>query len=382
MAVLLGFRSVHAVAEPAPPQPGTSDELGEAEGLAPSAAPGAANGLEQSASQAPTSPNWRWRAYGLIDHRLVETSGARASKASYGVNAEAGLTADVELPKHNQVYVDALLASEEEAQGRQSRAYLNQGGWRYRPHDKVLLVLGKERSRRAPAVMVSPSDFIHSNQSLPGMREDRSGVWLARATWQDQEFSMDAIGLLCKQENDQGLPRTEEGTRGQALRLFRRNLWSGFDLGIDLGRADDRTQAGTFVQTIFGKVWKTYVEAGFKQQDAGPAARSALIGLSYEGVDDWSLRLEQLYKNQQWLMPLPPLKDQRALILSLQGRELGDAINVSWSLVQSLEQHAYAHITRLEWLASDHQILGLSGINLYPERPFKNQISADWRYNF
>lgn len=366
-----------------PPHPTAMDEeLGEAQGLmpTPSSPP---KGPQATSVINSETPLWRWRLYGLLDWRLVERTTPRQSKSQdSGANAEAGLSLDGPLGNQTTGFFAARIKSQADEKERIQGVHFDQGGLRWRPRDHFVFVIGKERNRRAPGMIIAPSDFIHTNQSLPGMQEELSGVWLGRIALQKEDYSVDFVALAFGHENTQGMPTDDSKINGFVVRLFRRGIWSGFDLGLDFGQVDNQNRLGFFAQTIFAQVWKAYYEAGIRQVKDQEHGYGQLLGMSYEGISDVSIRAEYNEKNQHFDLALPLLQDDRLLITSLQARELNDIFNANYSFLRSLESKIFAHIIRFEWLADDHQILGASGIQIYPERPFKNQFTIDWRYNF
>jgi hypothetical protein len=237
-----------------------------------------------------------------------------------GPQGELAFSIDITASSKLTYFLDQRTAVEKEGRSAESvRVFWEQGGWRYRPVDSVVLVVGKERNRRAPGLIVSPSDFIHSNQNLPGLREERSGVWLARAAWQGKDQSFDLMALPVAVENNQGLMADENEYKGTVARYFGR-LGSGWDLGVDYGQFREHSRAGFFLQTLMADVWKVYAEAGF---DGQTEAHSTLLGGSYEGSSDWSLRAEWYQQDENWVSTLALLNEPSYVILSLSVRTLG-----------------------------------------------------------
>lgn len=366
LSLLIIFGSQQSLAQ--------EQDLEEATGLEPRDA------QVEEQSLLPSRPSsLRWRGYGLLNYRVLKVS-QEDSQREFGPQGELALAIDGTVSPALNFFMEQRTFVEVEGQSLQSvRGFLEQGGLRYRPIDSLLLVVGKERNRRAPGLIVSPSDFIHSSQNLPGLREERSGVWLARAAWQGSEQSFDLMALPVTQENSQGLVADGNEYKGTVARYFGR-LESAWDLGVDYGQFQEHSQAGFFLQTMLAKVWKIYAEAGYHSQ---AEAHSTLLGGSYEGSSDWSLRLEWYQQDEKWLPTFALLKEQSYLIVSMSVIELWDRFNLTPTLLQSIGPHDHrAGIFRGEWLVDPRHVAGLSFLSLSPERPLAWQASLDWKINF
>lgn len=359
---LIGFREVQA------------QELEEASGLEPQAPT-----TEDAEAFVPT-PAWlRWRGYGALDYG----AGKKARKTTVqeeGPHGEIALAFDVAPAPTLSFFLEQRTRTEVEGRSLQKvYALWEQGGIRYRPQDSFLFVLGKERNRRAPGLIVSPSDFIHSNQNLPGLREERSGVWLARASFQGPHQSFDLMALPATLENEQGMIDEDSRYKGTVARYFGR-LESGWDLGVDYGQFEDDSRAGMFVQTMLATVWKVYAEGGYHSENE---AHSTLLGGSYEGSSDWNLRLEWYQQDEDWRPSLFLLQDRDYLIASLSVIELWDIFNLTPTLLQSLDSRNHqAGIFRAEWLMNQRQVAGLTFLSMNAENSSAWQLNLDWKINF
>lgn len=353
---------------------GQAQELEEAPGLEP-------QGPRAEEVQASSStPVWlRWRGYGALDYGAWKTS-RMDSAQERGPHGEIALAVDATITPTLSFFLEQRTQAEAEGRSLQRvHALWEQGGLRYRPQDSLLFVLGKERSRRAPGLIVSPSDFIHSNQNLPGLREERSGVWLARAALQGSHQSFDLMALPATLENEQGMIAEGSRYKGTVARYFGR-LESGWDLGVDYGQFQDFSQAGFFVQTMLADFWKVYAEGGYHSRNE---AYSTLLGGSYEGSADWNLRLEWYQQDEHWRPTLVLLEDQNYLILSLTVIELWDRLNLTPTLLQSLHSDNHrAGIFRGEWLMNQRQVAGLSFVSMSAEQSSAWQLNLDWKINF
>ena len=132
------------------------------------------------------------------------------------------------------------------------------------------------------------------------------------------------------------------------------------------------------MQTVAWQVWKIYAEGG---QDERSKSRSRLLGLSYEGSSTYTLHAEWYGRDKTWAPPSPLFADQSYAIISAGAVELADRFNLTETVVKSLEHRSYFSLARCEWLASDHQVVGLTMIDLYPAQLFQWQAVADWKYS-
>jgi hypothetical protein len=348
-------------------------DLEEAAGLEP-------RNMQDEDPPIPSGQSWlRWRGYGLIDYGFLKVP-QQDSYQEIGPEGELALSIDITAtPTLNFFLEQRTIVAKDGGTADSVHGLWEQGGVRYRPLDSLLLVVGKERNRRSPGLIVSPSDFIHTNQNLPGLREERSGVWLARAAWQGKDQSFDLMALPVTVENSQGMIADESEYKGTVARYFGR-LGSGWDLGVDYGQFREHGRAGFFLQTLIADVWKVYAEAGF---DSQTEAYSTLIGGSFEGSSDWTLRAEWYQQDENWVPTLALLQQSDYLILSLSLIELWDRFNLTPTILQSLGRHHHqAGIFRGEWLLDQRQVIGLTFLSMNPERPFAWQASLDWKINF
>lgn len=342
------------------------DDLGEAQGLPPS---------EQAEPAASGSDDLRWRGHGLVDWRFRQ-SPRQGDTEEDGPNAELGATLDAALPAALSVFLEgrALYEAEVEAGDGHVAGTLDQGGVRWRPQDRLSLALGKERSRRSPGLMVSPADFLHTAQNAPGLREERGGVWLARASWQTERQTVDVLALDGEIEPD------EAG--GVVLRYFRR-LGSGWDLGLDVGTLDDEPKAGAFAQTIAWQVWKIYVEAGY---DGATETRSQLAGVGYEGSSDYALRAEWYGRDRETTRRPGGGLDMSTLfygrsyaIFSASLLELRDRFTFTETFVKSLGDGTYGNLFRLAALIGDRHVAGATLVHAGMRGMEQRQLIVDWK---
>jgi hypothetical protein len=345
---------------------GQDDEiLEEATGLEPSLPPPPPPSPKQELSDVLS-----WRAYSLVDWRLRQTPKEREN---FGPNFDAGLTLDYKPRGYIGFFAEGRGVYDDEAE--KGLGALDQGGVRLRPMDQLVFVVGKERSRRSPGLIISPSDFIHSAQAVPGMREVRSGVWLGRIAWQTTDQSADLIALPVSEVGDTGFPTERSKYYGSAARYFAR--FPGlFDVGFDIGQIDDDFKTGAFVQTIFLQSWKIYGETGY---DDRSAASSHLFGVGYEGSSTYTARAEYYSKDAGFPAPMPMLTESSYLILSGSAMNWRDIFNFTETLIHSIEKAQYLNLMRAEWLANDFQTVGFTLAHLSPRVPFHWQLLADWK---
>jgi hypothetical protein len=358
------------------------EALGEATGLEPKAADPAPSSSKVAPASA-AGVDAKWRAYGLVDWRISKEA-RRDGYVTSGPNLEAGAAASADPHPALGLFLEGRALYDEASE--HGLAHVDQAGVRLRPMEHTLLVLGKERSRRAPGLIVSPSDFVHTSQSIPGLREERSGTWVARASWQTESVSFDVIALPVSLERETGLPDEDSEYHGTAARLFLR-LPGGVDVELDHGRLDDVDRWGAFAQTIVRDIWKLYAESGYasghaevgpKPADDSPS-KSSLVGLGYEGSSVFALRAEYYERDENWIPASPLLVDEKYAITSLTLLEIRDRFNLTKSYVRSLSTERFVDLTRLDWLASDRQTVGATFAYLEPEQPTRWQGLVDWR---
>jgi hypothetical protein len=286
---------------------------------------------------------------------------------------EAGLTLDYKPRGYIGLFAEGRAVYDDESE--KALGFIDQGGVRLRPMDQLVFVAGKERNRRSPGLIISPSDFIHSAQAIPGLREARSGVWLGRIAWQTAEQSADLIALPVSAVSDTGFPTDESKYYGSAARYFARV--PGFvDIGFDIGQIGDHFKTGAFAQTIFLQSWKVYGETGYDDQSA---ASSHLVGVGYEGSSTYTARAEYYTREAGFPIPMPMLTESSYVILSGGATNWRDVFNFTETVVHSVEKKQYLNLLRAEWLANDFQTGGITLVHLAPRVPFHWQLLADWK---
>lgn len=243
---------------------------------------------------------------------------------------------------------------------KKSDKFLDQAGVRFRPHDNVTLAVGKERNRRAPGLFISPSDFLHSRQALPGLEEDRSGIKLVRASYQSENITSDALLL---EDND------------YAARTFLRV--KGVDLALDVGRVESKNRLGASVQKIFANAWRAYAETG----EADGSAPSHLFGGGYEGFEKSMLRVEYYRNGQSSTTTAVPalLSDRDYAIASGSTTMDDDLVTMTQTFIRSLDHDLLAAVSRVECVASDRHVFGATWIRL-DEKTWQGSI--DWKVSF
>jgi hypothetical protein len=384
----------------------TSELIEEAEGLAEETL---TTELTPDPASSALNPH-RTRAYVLID-------GAHSVGSSddqiYFPNAQLSFSGDFQLKTQNFFLLD--MVGNYDNKKREFDSFLNQVGFRSRLSDEFQYFIGKERNRRSPGLIVSPSDFIHSTTNLPGQREDRKGVWLARVSYQKINHSFDVIALPVQYETSDGSPESRQNSADLAVRGLKQ--FSNVDLSFMAGRYLGIRRAGMSAQSLLENKYKFYLELGTQEESklynnttkSNPA--QALLGAGYEGSEDFAARLEY-YENGQGLSSeefsqmmrtfalFPamaasrtgsqnPFLRQKYLIASLSMPEIQDRYNLTFSAIKSLEDDSSLGIFRFEYIASDKLLLGVGQSQVqgekgsqYQYRNYDRQTTVDLKYSF
>jgi len=291
----------------------------------------------------------------------------------------------------------------------------DQGGIRWRPKDDLVLVAGKERNRRSPGLIISPSDFVHTSQSLPGQDEQRNGEWLVRASHQTKDHTVDFIALAATESRTNGFPEEKTEPRGGLVRFF--HQFSNMDLNLSAGKVDKSLRAGASTQGFILSSWRVYAEAGFDKERQfliydREYVSSYLIGTGYDG-DKFTGRAE-FYQNGAGLTATEytnltesikrtpkakrdefsqqfstPFLRKSYAILSLSLIEIKDIINITETMIRSTEDASWIALSRLELLAGSRNVVGLTVKNFdatkdsqYFARSTDWEASVDWKWSF
>lgn len=353
-----------------------------------------------------TSRLSRFRGYGIIEHLTQQSSQSKNLEVKFP-NLEIALTAEANMDENYiQFFFEgrSFYRATEPKNEREIEGLLEQIGVRWRPYENFVIAIGKERNRRSPGLIVSPSDFLHTSESLPGMRRERNGIWLIRASYQEAGQTLDIIALPFDKIEESGLPGKNSHSAGGALRYFKQ--FANLDLSLSIGKINDTQHKGVSGQFIAFDVWKFYAEIGQKENTI-----SSLGGISYEGSNTFMTRVEvyhngngldktdwqnvrNIFKNkplskQFATSSATPFIRQNYAIASVTFPDILDQFNMYETLIKSLEDKSYINLARFEWLANDNQIIGTSLVHIdksehtqYLARSFNWQLSVDWQYNF
>lgn len=272
---------------------------------------------------------------------------------------------------------------------------LNQVGLHYFG-DHWQLSAGRELSRKSPGLILSPSDFIYADKSLPGDREQRQGRWQARAAYLTTGLSLEVLYLPNLVLDQHGLPDGRRSPAGMAARYFQQ--FGILDLALNYARLDDQHHIGGFVQGYAGKTFKLYLDLGYREFIGG-SRRRALTGISYEALSDFTARVEFFYQDPDQIEPIPvyPFDNSQALlatgeifvdhayfITSLAWVRLWRDSSVIFNYVTATELAQELYMVRADLPLSSHQVIGLSA--RYLPRLIANQdirvASVDWKYAF
>lgn len=348
---------------------------------------------------------WRHRIY-LLGEGISQKSDSR-SVTDYG-NFEASASVDYGDDKL-KYFIDGI--ADIRSSGTKV-SLLNQIGVRYLTEENVNLSIGKERNKRSPGIITSPSDFVFGLNAVPGLREDREGVWLARASKQIEKVSYDVMFLLASSQDAGGWPQHDNRYKGTVVRSLQQ--YENLDVSVAAGTIDSVMRAGIALQGFLQKIWKTYYEVGYKaehQTVTGSQLKQVtqhLLGLGYEGSEDYSVRVEYYYNGQGldadqfetfktlagFTSPSQISTDFLFLrkqygIFNFSALEIKDRLNFIVSIIKSLEDTGSSSVLRAEWLINDHLVTGVTGIFIngdsgsqYFLAPFNQQYSLDLKYTF
>lgn len=352
----------------------------------------------------------RIRSYFLMEG--VQSTGSAENKI-YFPNAQLSFSGDFQFQEQNFFLFDAV--GNYDRKSNSSNSFLNQMGFRSQFSEKLQYFIGKERNRRSPGLIISPSDFIYSNTNLPGQREDRQGVWLARTSYQQINFSLDLLLLPVENETSSGLPDSHQTRTDAALRVLKQ--WEILDMSIMVGRYLGVNRVGVSAQTLWDNKYKMYLEFGSAAESKlyNNSKKSntiqTLVGIGFEGSEDFNARLEYYHngqglnseefsQRQQYLNLSPPLAAnanssknlflrQQYLITSLTFPELYKKYNLTFSAIKSLEDDSIIGVFRFEYIVTDKILTGISfkhlqgGVDSQLQyREFNTQTTVDLKYSF
>lgn len=368
----------------------TVDDLEEA---APIEAPAAATTAPAAAPDGP----YRYRGYLLAEWANLDPDSSRLETRDLSL-AEANASGSISYRNGVQLFGDAT--GTWRFDDEDGNLLLNQAGVRYRAGPWELLA-GKERARKSPGMVVSPSDFLFPNDSLPGLREQREGVWMARASWLVPGHSLDAIHSPNLTVDEKGLPDEDATREATVLRYFRQS--TAFDAGVNLATIEGDRATGFWVQTYVMKTTKIYLDAARLDADrilnrTVEDATKVLAGASYEGYSHGTFRLE-IYDNNRGLegtVIAPPAASgvfdplnnvfyrRRYGIASAQLTELWRESTFTLNHIRALDFPESVWVARYEVPLTDHQAVGstvarFDGLATTPDSVL---ATLDWKYTF
>lgn len=323
------------------------------------------------------------------------------------------LSASAQWKPNTSINVFADYMYDYERLTEESTVKVNQIGIRTQLSSDWQIALGKERARKSPGLIISPSDFIFIDESLPGMREQREGMWLGRLSWQTPQQSADVIIIPYFNKDRWGWPDHQNLQDAAALRYFYQT--NNFDVGFQGGHISNNLRLGAFAQYFITKVTKIYFDVGYTDKKEvlffeRQHAFDEIFGVTYDGISDVSLRAE-IYHNQAGLnqkeldMVLPFLLMQSEeyetssisnfllrqwyLIMSLNILNMWHESDFTFSTVNGLDERSHLVLARYKIPLSQAQELGLSVFSLsgsenssFELRPFDWSLLADWQYSF
>jgi hypothetical protein len=338
-----------------------AEEIEEAKGL-----PDEPLVVEAPASTSSTNQNWRHRSYLLLEGISRK---APVSKNEFP-NLEADVSTDFKLKKAT-LFFDGYAKYTEINQ--KTLGYTNQIGFRIQATESLNFALGKERNRRAPGIIISPSDLLFSQTNLPGLTEDRRGVWLVRGSYQILKSSYDVILLPTNQQTEGGWPESSSKYYGAMARTLQQFV--NWDISLSMASLNSNSRVGLALQGIVKDYWKTYFESGYF---GNSNSYQHLLGLGYEGSNDYSAKIEYFY-NETGLREGPTLFTQRSYaILTASAQELYNKFNLISSVVKSLEDSTELVILRAEYLATNQLVTGITSVTASNTE----QYGFDLKYTF
>ncbi|MBI4405714.1 MAG: hypothetical protein HY537_16270 [Deltaproteobacteria bacterium] len=367
------------------------DSLEEAKGLeSMSEPPKASQGAER----------FRYRSYLLLELPARKVRATQTSELNFPY-AEASFSGTYEFGSRTQAFADFIGNYTQSL--REFGFLLNQVGTRYQAADSWSFVLGKERNRRSPGLIISPSDFIHSTQNLPGFREDRLGVWLARISHQTAKDAIELLYLPFPQNDSYGFPTGRAISYNFVGRYFRQ--LGLLDIAANVGYFNS-WKAGASIQALIRNRWKFYFDFGFEEQRAGIVNKnsvwSVLTGAGYEGSDKIIPRLE-FYRNggalgltdialltpAAFTSTVQPFVRELYVIASVSLVDVLRDFNFTPTIIKSLDDNALALVLRAERYLGSNHTLGTSAIylnahdtNQYRFAALDWQVTVDWKWSF
>jgi len=367
----------------------TVDDLEEATPIEAPAAP----------AEAPTTTHeapYRYRGYGLLEW-ANRIPGARNQKTRdlslVEANASGTWNSGHGLQWFGDVTGTYFVRAEE------GLLRLNQTGLRYRTGPWEVAV-GRERARKSPGLVISPSDFLFPNDSLPGMRELREGVWLARGSWQVPGHSADAIYLHNLVTEEHGWPDDDARQRGGVIRYFRQS--SAFDAALNIAVIEGDKSVGAWIQTYVFKTTKLYADTAWRETDrilSQPVEEVArvLLGASYEGETYGTFRLEVLHNNRglEGMVAAAPSASVTDLlssifyrpnyaIASVQFSDLWRESSFTLNHIRAFDYPEWLWMARYEVPVTGHQLVGttLARFHGLATMPDATLITLDWKYSY
>jgi len=339
---------------------------------------------------------YRYRGYGLLEwaNRIPDARDQKTQDLSLvEINASGTWNSSHGLQWFGDVTGSYFVRAEE------GLLRLNQVGLRYRTGPWEFAV-GRERARKSPGLVISPSDFLFPNDSLPGMRELREGVWLARGSWQVPGHSADVIYLHNLVTEEHGWPDDDARQRGGVFRVFRQS--TAFDAALNVAVIEGDTSVGAWLQTYVFKTTKLYVDSAFRQTDRildvpVEDVTRVLLGASYEGETYGTFRLEYLHNTRGLegvVMAAPSTSVTDLLgsifyrpnyaIASLQFSDLWRESSFTLNHIRAFDYSEWLWMARVEVPVTSHQLIGttLARFHGLATMPDATLITLDWKYSY
>jgi hypothetical protein len=330
----------------------------------------------------------------------ITNSSVSKTEKIYFPNFQMSLSSELKTDNRKYYFIDGVASYRD--LGKKSDIFINQIGFRGFIFENWQWAIGKERNRKAPGMLISPSDILFSLTNLPGQKEDRKGIWLSRISFQDMERSYNFNILPVSNEESNGWPIGKQDSVGFSLSVFQQ--YTNIDTNFTIGKINNTNKAGFAIQELIKNIYKIYTEIGYQEYSNLVYSLNkknlvqGLLGLSYEASKDYTIKMEYLYNGQglsqgefkKFNAPIMNLfLRQNYLLTYIIVPEIRDRYNLMATSIIALEDTARLHLVRGEYIENDNLLLGLSVLSIfgdsrsqYRSRNIDRQFNLDVKYAF